>query len=911
MIANIGRLKLSGDAFYYHTQANDIAAGRWFIDPSQFAWYGRVTPSAGHPPTYLMYLAAVSRWIGQSELTHRLASTLIGAGTVFALGMFARKLFDDDRAGWLAAFFGAVYAHLWINDEMLMSETMAQLWTVIAFIAVYRFWRDPCFATAAWMGTGIGLAAMSRAEAATLFPLLVVPLVMLMRTLPFKRRIAMVALSCTVGGLMMAPWVLYNVARFEHPVLMSNGVGSVLMVANCDRTYGNYLPTDGQDRNAYLGYWSVGCAIDGGFTALQKGDESEKEVEWRKVGIDYIKAHWSQYPKMAALRVARMWDIGFIGQNIFPFNAALEGRGAWPSTLATTQYLVLLPLGLHGLVLLRRRKVPIIPFLAIAGTITFTAATTFGITRYRAPVDALLCALAAGAVVARLDRSKRPKAALGSSLDTHNAPPVAIRTPWTFMALLRTPTALFCTAALTIGTLFAIITPVFTGYDEPVHFLRAWQLSNAEVTSDRVDDNGTLETGAYLPIEVLDDIQLLAGATFHDAAGKFDLDGARAFPHIGDRAPAGADEFAGFALSAVYAPTPYLPAAAALRIGRTMGLSTLALVWVARLATLLGYVALIARALHHAPRRRWLLACLALLPMSAFQSAMISADAITLGLVLLTAAVAQSLFHQPTGALRRSHIIEFALLVLALGLAKPPYLLFGALVLPALWKHRSTRSTRWLALASLPGIAAFLAWTQYARRIYLPPHFGFGPGSYAYRGVDSDEQISQFLHQPWAFIGVIARTVGHTWRTLMHDIVAQVSAEQPYAATATVIAIVAYAAIFAAARHGETDNAGSSIDQNVDGAGTSTRIEVINTSGVCVVAVVAIFLLAYAGWNQVGAPRVDAFQGRYLFAPFAVLMLYLRVPTKRRTSRAIARWPALASATVSLVTLAGLAVHYY
>ncbi len=373
---------------------------------TQFAWYGRITPSAGHPPAYLLYLAGVSKWIGRSELTHRLASTLLGAATVFAVGVLARRLFRDDRVGWLAAAFAAVYAHLWINDEMLMSETMAQLWAVIAFIAVYQFWRQPVMRNAAWMGASIGLAAMSRAEYATLFPLLVIPLVLLTRSLSLRQRLKTCVISCVVGGAIMAPWILYNTGRFQNPVAMSNGIGSVLMVSNCDRTYGHAPVPPHEDPDAYLGYWSVGCAIDAGFTALQKGDESEKEVEWRKVGVDYIGSHIWEFPEMVVHRVARMWDIGYIGQNIHPFNADLEGRGGWPSMLATIQYLVFVPFGIHGLVLLRRRNIPILPYLAVAGTITFTAATTFGITRYRAPIDALLPVIAAGAIVWRWDRSR-------------------------------------------------------------------------------------------------------------------------------------------------------------------------------------------------------------------------------------------------------------------------------------------------------------------------------------------------------------------------------------------------------------------------------------------------------------------------------------------------------------------------
>ena len=103
-------------------------------------------------------------------------------------------------------------------------------------------------------------------------------------------------------------------------------------------------------------------------------------------------------PWIVVLRVGRMWDFFRPNQNIF-LNGVLEGRGEWQSRLATYEYYPLLALSILGLVLLRRRKVPILPFLAIAATITITAATSFGITRYRAPVDAMLPVLAGGALV--------------------------------------------------------------------------------------------------------------------------------------------------------------------------------------------------------------------------------------------------------------------------------------------------------------------------------------------------------------------------------------------------------------------------------------------------------------------------------------------------------------------------------
>ena len=426
-----GRILLNGDAAYYHWQANLVAKGYGFIDPTRYELFGLKTPSAGHPPAYILYLAAVSRFIGTSQLTHRLASTLLGAGAVFMLGTLARRLFGNDWAGWIAALLAAGYAHLWINDEMLMSESMYVLTIAFAVWASYRFWDRPRVRSAALMGFGIALAALSRAEAITLFPFLVVPFAFLVTRknggrVQWKQGIRFTLSACLVGGLLMAPWVAYNLTRFEHPVVLSNGAGSVLMVANCDSTVPAGELDAGQYRGTfhgtYVGYWSIFCAggLDGKldhFYAPKRaaylkaqlgnipgtdinffGDESTHEVAWRAVGTAELKDHLGQMPWIVVLRVGRMWDFFRPNQNIF-LNGVLEGRGEWQSRLATYEYYPLLALSILGLVLLRRRKVPILPFLAIAATITITAATSFGITRYRAPVDAMLPVLAGGALV--------------------------------------------------------------------------------------------------------------------------------------------------------------------------------------------------------------------------------------------------------------------------------------------------------------------------------------------------------------------------------------------------------------------------------------------------------------------------------------------------------------------------------
>jgi hypothetical protein len=77
----------------------------------------------------------------------------------------------------------------------------------------------------------------------------------------------------------------------------------------------------------------------------------------------------------------------------------------WAILLA---YWALLPFSIGGLVLLRRRRVPIFPFLAVIGATVVTVAMSFGITRYRAGVDVLIPVLAAVGIAALWRYLRRP-----------------------------------------------------------------------------------------------------------------------------------------------------------------------------------------------------------------------------------------------------------------------------------------------------------------------------------------------------------------------------------------------------------------------------------------------------------------------------------------------------------------------
>jgi hypothetical protein len=142
----------------------------------------------------------------------------------------------------------------------------------------------------------------------------------------------------------------------------------------------------------------------------------EPVVEQRKraEGLKYVREHLDEFPKVVIARLARMWDLWRPHQSV-ELNDFFERRGHASSVAGLLMYYVLLPAAIVGAVVLYRRKVTLIPFIGVALTVCATAASSFGITRYRVGADVALCVLAgvaAAALVERLRRRPAPEAAV-------------------------------------------------------------------------------------------------------------------------------------------------------------------------------------------------------------------------------------------------------------------------------------------------------------------------------------------------------------------------------------------------------------------------------------------------------------------------------------------------------------------
>ncbi len=240
-----------GDSVSYHFGANLLADGKGFIDPLRYELAGIHTPSAYHPPLYMLYLAAWSVLGIDGPLTHRLVTCLLGAGVVIAVGFLGRRL-AGDRAGLIAAAFAALFPYLWLNDGALLSESATALAVVLVLIAADRFRRDPSVWCAVQVGAAAALCALGRAELVLLLPFLVLPLVLTGGNLSSGRdRLVRLGAAAGAALVLLGPWVGYNLVRFDHPVTISNGLGATIAAGACDLAFHGEL----------TGYWAS-CEIE-------------------------------------------------------------------------------------------------------------------------------------------------------------------------------------------------------------------------------------------------------------------------------------------------------------------------------------------------------------------------------------------------------------------------------------------------------------------------------------------------------------------------------------------------------------------------------------------------------------------------------------------------------------------------
>lgn len=387
------------DGPVYRNRAIGLLEGRSFLDPDAWFFHSRLSEGSVHPPGNLLFLALGHQLGFDTPKGLQIWGCLLGTLTIVVVAELARGL-AGRRAGILAAVLAAIHPGLWSYDPTAMAETPGQFATAATLLLAYRFWRSPTASRAAWLGGAAAGAALVRSELLLLVPILVIPLCLASRGTP--RQVVLRSASAVLWvGMVLGPWVGWNVVRYEHPVTMASGLDVSLSYAQCDDTW--YGPD--------TGYWTVFCGQNiRDDVADDLIDESELGLRYREQAGGYIRDHLGRWPVVTAARVGRTLSLYQPARQV-QLEHSRESREEsvlWMAMLGSWSLAVL------GAVAFWRPPSPatrtaLLPLLAPLAAGAAGAAITFGTTRYRSAGEIGLVVLGALGIEALL-RLRRPGA---------------------------------------------------------------------------------------------------------------------------------------------------------------------------------------------------------------------------------------------------------------------------------------------------------------------------------------------------------------------------------------------------------------------------------------------------------------------------------------------------------------------
>jgi hypothetical protein len=196
-------------------------------------------------------------------------------------------------------------------------------------------------------------------------------------------------------GVLVAPWVVANLVRFDRPSTLSTQLGTTLAHAYCEDTF----------EGEFIGWWSYPCAAD---LPVPPGDSSNADHAYREAALDYAGDNLGRLPVVLVARLGRTfgaWD---------PVDQAtldrVEGRPEGVAAAAAVVWYPTAVASVVGWVALRRRGWSWSDLAAVwtpIACVIVTVLAFYGTTRFRALAEPSF-ALLAGAALTRPHLVRRP-----------------------------------------------------------------------------------------------------------------------------------------------------------------------------------------------------------------------------------------------------------------------------------------------------------------------------------------------------------------------------------------------------------------------------------------------------------------------------------------------------------------------
>jgi len=411
---------------------------------------------------------------------------------------------------------------------------------------------------------------------------------------------------------------------------------------------------------------------------------------------------------------------------------------------------------------------------------------------------------------------------------------------------LKNGANLYAVILALVGLLLVFLVPPYQSPDEQTHLYRAYQLSEGHIVAKKL----SYGAGDILPSSLSKSFDQYYYLLFSPDK-KVD----RAVYTKSIETPLNKNKTTEtrFENTAIYPPFAYVPQIIAVGIGRIFNASPVILLYMARLANLATWVAILWLAMRRNGKVRLPLLAFGLVPIVAFQAASASADVVTAAVAIFFVLEVCRLLTTKA-AITRNQIILLTATAVTLALCKFPYILLSltALLIPA--SRFASRKSAWKARALTlgPAWAIALTWVVIAQKTFVNLRVE----------AQSGMQLHYILTAPLGF----AKTLYNTYVSLPSDgLYIQMIGQLGWLDTKLpfwVLLCSALAVVLA--------TLSVSFDKKSPEPTTFQRLV---TLGLTLVTIGAISTLLYLTWNAPRATVIDGLQGRYYIPLFGAFLL--------------------------------------
>jgi uncharacterized membrane protein len=440
------------------------------------------------------------------------------------------------------------------------------------------------------------------------------------------------------------------------------------------------------------------------------------------------------------------------------------------------------------------------------------------------------------------------------------------------------PERVFAVIALVFGTALVLTIPPFQSADEPLHFFRAYEITEGVLIHRQVDARGI--AAGYLPASLYKIWLPFSHLGFHPERRASVRD-------IRDvmRVPLNPREriFITFPGTAHFSPMCYLPQCLGIILGRVVGAPPLAMLYLGREFNLMFWTLLGYWAVRSAPVIARPLLLVLLMPMSLYVASTLSADASTNVFVAAFTAIICNLVSRTDKTADLPSYLILMVLSLTVCLCKSAYspLLGLLLIIPA---GRFGGPLRYaVRIGVLAGVCVAVAFTWESNSSSLDTRINMS------NNVSARAQLQLLEHNPLRFVSVLLETFRQRGWSYLQSYVGLIGWLDKYLPAAFV---AGYLVILLLACVPSDDS------PLIPPAGRVAAAVVPSVT----VSFLMIALLSYLYWTPVGSSFIDGIHGRYLI-PLSPAIALLLISVARRLSVGFHAKPQFLNLITAIISL--------